>query len=99
MTKNNEKIYDFSTKVDVRIEYAGTLHNAEVNTYIIKKRRWIPFWGEWYSYHIYQIVPYVKNATCHENKTTNKLLKTIACRDKELAKKYIREIHNYGCDN
>lgn len=89
--KVNEKVYEISTKVDVSVEYAGSVPNAEVITYVIKKPRWCPFVGDFYSYHIYQIIPYIKKADMHDRNKTNKLLKTIACRDKELAKKYIRE--------
>lgn len=91
MTRINEKVYEISTKVDVRVDYTGSVPNAEIITYIIKKPRWFPFVGDFYSYHIYQIIPYVKKSDMHDRNRTNKLLKTIACRDKKLAKKYIRE--------
>ena len=91
MMRVNEKVYEISTKVDVSVEYAGSVPNAEIITYIIKKPRWCPFVGDFYSYHIYQIIPYIKKADMHDGNRTNKLLKTIACRDKKLAKKYIRE--------
>jgi hypothetical protein len=76
-------IYKIETPVNVNIPYCGSVEDSHVITYLIKERNW--FLRLFRKYKIKQVIPYIQNARI-DDRYTNRLLKTIAHRDKQLVK-------------
>ena len=84
---STNKVFEYKTPIRVNVEFCGDIPNAEIITYVIKKKKL--FGG--FNYKIYQIIPYITNPDINQRLKYNKLLKSTAKRDYGIAEMYIRE--------
>lgn len=78
-------IYKIETPVNVNIPYCGSI-DSHVITYLIRENNW--FLKLFRKYKIKQIIPYIQNERT-DDKYTNRLLKSIAYRDKQLVEMWM----------
>lgn len=79
-------IYKIETPVEVNVRYCGEMKGSHVITYLIKENNWLL--RLFRKYKIKQVIPYIRNARI-DDRYTNRLLKTIAHRDKQLVKMWM----------
>lgn len=79
-------IYKIEIPIDVNIRYCGTMEGSHVITYLIRENNW--FLKLFRKYKIKQIIPYIQNARTDDS-YTNRFLKTIAYRDKQLVEMWM----------
>lgn len=79
-------IYKIESPVDINIPYCGLIEDSNVITYLVKENNW--FLKLFRKYKIKQVIPYIQNERT-DDKYTNRLLKTIAYRDKQLVEMWM----------
>lgn len=79
-------IYKIETPVNINIPYCGSIEGNYVITYLIGESNW--FLKLFRKYKIKQIIPYIQNARTDDS-YTNRFLKTIAYRDKQLMRMWM----------
>lgn len=86
-------IYKIETPVNINILYCGSVDGSHVITYLIKENNW--FLKLFRKYKIKQVIPYIQSARIDDS-YTNRLLKTIAYRDKQLVKMWMDDNRRFN---